>query len=93
MSSGQPILQRLLRVAILAVFMVFAFWFLGGPNGLLSIGRRKARERRLRADISEYNRQIQERQQRRDWLANPDSASLRARELLGDKPDSAPAPH
>jgi Tfp pilus assembly protein PilO len=89
---SQPILQRLLRVAILAVFVVFAFWFLGGPNGLLSIGRRKARERRLRADISEFKQQIAERQQRREWLANPDSASLRARELLGDLPDSTPSP-
>ncbi|MCX6840789.1 MAG: hypothetical protein NTX53_00600 [candidate division WOR-3 bacterium] len=87
MNSGQPILQRLLRVAILAVFVVFAFWFLGGPNGLLSIGRRKARERRLRADISEFKQRIEQRQQRRDWLSNPDSASLRARELLGDRPD------
>jgi len=87
MNSGQPILQRLLRVAILAVFVVFAFWFLGGPNGLLSIGRRKARERRLRADISEFKQRIEQREQRRDWLSNPDSASLRARELLGDRPD------
>jgi hypothetical protein len=86
MNSGQPILQRLLRYAVLAVFMVFAFWFLGGPNGLLSIGRRKARERRLRADISEYRQRIGQQQQRRDWLANRDSASLRARELLGDRP-------
>ena len=87
MNSGQPILQRLLRVAILAVFMVFAFWFLGGPNGLLSIGRRKAHERRLRADIAEYKQRIGQEQQRRDWLANPDSASLRARELLGEQPE------
>jgi len=93
MNSGQPILQRLLRVAILAVFVVFAFWFLGGPNGLLSIGRRKARERRLRADISEFKQRIEQREQRRDWLSNPDSASLRARELLGDKPDSLQSPH
>jgi len=87
MNSGQPILQRLLRVAILAVFVVFAFWFLGGPNGLLSIGRRKARERRLRADISEFKQRIEQRELRRGWLSNPDSASLRARELLGDRPD------
>ncbi len=93
MNPGQPILQRLLRVVILAVFMVFAFWFLGGPNGLLSIGRRKAREQRLRADISEYKQRIGQEQQRRDWLANPDSASLRARELLGDRPeDGNPKP-
>ena len=92
MSSGQPLLQRLLRIAILAVFMVFAFWFLGGPNGLLSIGRRKARERKLRADITEYKQRIAQQQQRRDWLSNPDSASLRARELLGDRPDSTAAP-
>lgn len=87
MNSGRSPLQRLVRLAVLAVFVVFAFWFLAGPNGLLSIGRRKARERRLRADISEFKQRIEQRQQQRDWLSNPDSASLRARELLGDKPD------
>jgi hypothetical protein len=92
MNSGQPLLQRLLRFAIMAVFIVFAFWFLGGPNGLLSIGRRKAHERKLRADISEYRQRIAEQQQRRDWLTNTDSASLRARELLGDRPDSTKTP-
>jgi len=90
---SQPILQRLLRFAILAVFVVFAFWFLGGPNGLLSIARRKGRERRLRADIAEYKQRIGTEQRRQDWLTNPDSASLRARELLGDKPDSLQSPH
>ena len=87
MNSGRQLLQRLLKLAVLAVFVVFAFWFLGGPNGLLSIGRRKARERRIRADIAEFKQRIEHQQQRRDWLANPDSASLRARELLGDRPD------
>jgi hypothetical protein len=89
MNSGRTPLQRLVRWAVLAVFVVFAFWFLAGPNGLISIGRRKALERRIRADISEYKRRIAEEQQRRNWLANPDSASLLARRLLGDKPDSA----
>ena len=88
MNSGRSPLPRLVRLAVLAVFVVFAFWFLAGPNGLVSIGRRKARERRVRADISEYKRRITEAQQRRDWLANPDSASMLARKLLGDKPDS-----
>jgi hypothetical protein len=90
MNSGRSPLQRLVRWAVLAVFVVFAFWFLAGPNGLVSIGRRKARERRIRADISEYKRRIAEQEHRRDWLANPDSASLLARKLLGDRPDSAP---
>lgn len=89
MNSGRSPLQRLVRLAVLAVFVVFAFWFLAGPNGLISIGLRKARERRIRADITELNRQILEQQQRRNWLANPDSASLLARKLLGDQPDSA----
>ena len=91
MRPGRPPLQRLLRLAILAVFVVFAFWFLAGPNGLFSIARRKARERRVRADITEYKRRIEERQRRRDWLADPDSASYLARRLLGEQPDSTPA--
>jgi hypothetical protein len=85
MNPGQTLLQRLLRLAVLAVFFLFAFWFLAGPNGLLSIARRKARERRIRADIARFEQRIEEDQQRRDWLANPDSASLRARELLGSR--------
>ncbi len=89
MNAGRSPLSRLVRLAVLAVFVVFAFWFLAGPNGLVSIGRRKARERRIRADITELNHRIQLEKQRRNWLANPDSASLRARKLLGDKPDSA----
>jgi len=93
MNAGRSPLPRLVRFAVLAVFIVFAFWFLAGPNGLVSIGRRKARERRLRTDIAEYKQRIGQEQQRRDWLANPDSASLRARELLGDKPDSLQSPH
>jgi len=92
MNPGRSPLQRLLRFAVLAVFVVFAFWFLAGPNGLLSIGRRKARERKIRADITEFKQRIAERQQRRDWLANPDSAALLARKLLGDKPDSTQPP-
>jgi hypothetical protein len=93
MNAGRSPLSRLVRLAVLAVFIVFAFWFLAGPNGLVSIGRRKARERRIRADITEYKQRIAAEQQRRDWLANPDSAALLARRLLGDKPDSAPTPH
>jgi hypothetical protein len=92
MNTGRSPLQRLVRLAVLAVFIVFAFWFLAGPNGLISIGRRKARERKVRADITEFKRRIIEQQQRREWLANPDSAALLARRLLGDKPDSAQAP-
>ena len=92
MNAGRSPLQRLVRLAVLAVFIVFAFWFLAGPNGLISIGRRKAHERRVRADITEFKRGIQEQQQHRDWLANPDSAALLARKLLGDKPDSAQTP-
>ena len=93
MNPGRTPLPRLLRFAVLAVFVVFAFWFLAGPNGLISIGRRKARERKIRADITEFKQRIQERQQRRDWLANPDSAALRARELLGDQAeDGSPKP-
>jgi len=93
MSHGRSPLQRLIQLAVLAVFIVFAFWFLAGPNGLISIGRRKARERRIRADITEFRRQIEEQQRRRNWLANPDSAALLARKLLGDKPDSSQATH
>ena len=92
MKAGRTPLQRLIQLAVLAVFVVFAFWFLAGPNGLVSIGRRKARERRIRADITEFKQRIQEHQQRRNWLANPDSASLLARKLLGDKPDSTQTP-
>jgi hypothetical protein len=93
MNSGQTLLQRLLRLAVLAVFFVFAFWFLAGPNGLFSIGRRKARERRIRADIARFEQRIEEQKQHRDWLANPDSAALRARELLGDQAeDGSPKP-
>ena len=92
MNAGRSPLPRLIRLAVLAVFVVFAFWFLAGPNGLISIGRRKARERRIRADITEFRRRIEEHQQRRDWLANPDSAALLARKLLGDKPDSSQTP-
>ena len=91
MNAGRSPLSRLVRLAVLAVFFVFAFWFLAGPNGLVSIGLRKSRERRIRADITEYRRRIKERQQRRNWLANPDSAALLARKLLGDKPDSVSA--
>ncbi len=89
MNSGRSPLPRLVRLAVLAVFVVFAFWFLAGPNGLISIGRRKARERRIRADITEFKRRIAAEKQRRDWLANPDSAALLARKLLGEDPDSA----
>ena len=92
MNAGRSPLQRLVRLAVLAVFVVFAFWFLAGPNGLISIGRRKARERRIRADITEYKQRIEAQKQRRNWLANPDSAALLARTLLGDKPDSSPTP-
>jgi len=92
MNPGRSPLQRLVRLAVLAVFVVFAFWFLAGPNGLISIGRRKAHERRIRADITQYRQRIQAQQQRRDWLANPDSAALLARKLLGDKPDSVQTP-
>ena len=92
MNAGRSPLQRLIQLAVLAVFVVFAFWFLAGPNGLISIGRRKARERRIRADITEFKQRIQTQQQRRNWLANPDSASLLARKLLGDKPDSTQTP-
>ena len=87
MNAGRSPLQRLIQLAVLAVFVVFAFWFLAGPNGLVSIGRRRAHERRIRADITEFKHRIQTEQQRRNWLANPDSASLLARKLLGDKPD------
>ena len=93
MNPGRSPLSRLVRLAVLAVFVVFAFWFLAGPNGLVSIGRRKAHERRIMADITEYKRQIEARKQRRNWLANPDSAGLLARKLLGDKPDSVQVPH
>ncbi|HTW91213.1 MAG TPA: hypothetical protein VMH22_05840 [bacterium] len=93
MNSGRSPLQRLVRWAVLAVFVAFAFWFLAGHNGLISIGLRKARERRIRADISELQHRIQDAQQRRNWLANPDSASLLARKLLGDKPDSSQSSH
>jgi hypothetical protein len=93
MNPGRAPLQRLIQLAVLAVFVVFAFWFLAGPNGLISIGRRKARERRIRADITEFKRRIQTEQQRRNWLANPDSAALLARKLLGDKPDSTQTQH
>ena len=93
MNAGRSPLPRLVRLAVLAVFIVFAFWFLAGPNGLMSIGRRKARERRILADITEYKRQIEARKQRRNWLANPDSAALLARTLLGDEPDSTQVPH
>jgi len=93
MNPGRAPLQRLIQLAVLAVFVVFAFWFLAGPNGLISIGRRKARERRIRADITEFKHRIQTEQQRRNWLANPDSAALLARKLLGDKPDSSQTPH
>ena len=88
MKPGPSPLQPLVRLAVLAVFVVFAFWFLAGPNGLISIGRRKAHERRVRADIAELKQRIQQQEQQRSWLANPDSASLLARKLLGDKPDS-----
>jgi hypothetical protein len=93
MNAGRSPLQRLVRLAVLAVFVVFAFWFLAGPNGLVSIGRRKARERRIRTDITEFRQRIQTQQQRRNWLANPDSAALLARRLLGDKPDSTQSTH
>jgi len=92
MNAGRSPLPRLVRLAVLAVFIVFAFWFLAGPNGLMSIGRRKARERRVRADITEFKRRIEEQQRRRDWLANPDSAALLSRKLLGDRPDSSQSP-
>lgn len=92
MNTGRSPLQRLVRVAVLAVFIVFAFWFLAGPNGLISIGLRKAHERRVRADITEFKHRIEVQQQRRDWLANPDSAALLARKLLGDRPDSSQSP-
>ena len=92
MNAGRSPLPRLVRLAVLAVFIVFAFWFLAGPNGLVSIGRRKARERRILADITEYKQLIEARKQRRNWLANPDSAALLARTLLGDEPDSAQVP-
>jgi len=92
MNASRSPLQRLVRLAVLAVFIVFAFWFLAGPNGLMSIGRRKARERRIRAAITEYKQRIEAQKQRRNWLANPDSAALLARTLLGDKPDSSPTP-
>jgi hypothetical protein len=55
MNAGRTPLQRLIQLAVLAVFVVFAFWFLAGPNGLVSIGRRKAHERRIRTDITEYS--------------------------------------
>ena len=92
MNAGRSPLQRLVRMAVLTVFIVFAFWFLAGPNGLMSIGRRKARERRILADITEYKQRIEAQKQRRNWLANPDSAALLARKLLGDEPNSAPTP-
>ena len=72
MNAGRSPLSRLVRMAVLAVFIVFAFWFLAGPNGLMSIGRRKARERRILADITEDRQLIEARKQRRNWLANPD---------------------
>ncbi len=92
MNAGRSPLPRLVRLAVLAVFIVFAFWFLAGPNGLISIGRRKARERRIMADITQYKHLIQVRKQRRNWLTNPDSAGLLARKLLGDAPASSPTP-
>jgi len=85
----RTVLRWLSRLATIAVFMLFAFWFIAGPNGWFSIGSRQARERRLRAEIAELTRQLEERQRVRDWLANPDSASLRARILLGDLSDSS----
>ncbi len=92
MNAGRSPLPRLVRLAVLAVFIVFAFWFLAGPNGLVSIGRRKARERRIMADITQYKHLIQVRKQRRNWLTNPDSAGLLARKRLGDAPASSPTP-
>ena len=92
MNPGRSPLSRLVRLAVLAVFVVFAFWFLAGPNGLISIGRRKARERRILADITQYKHLIEVKKQRRNWLANPDSAGLLARKLLGDEPGSSPTP-
>jgi hypothetical protein len=58
----------------------------------MSIGRRKARERRIRNEITEFKHRLQEQEQLRNWLANPDTAALLARKLLGDKPDSAQTP-
>jgi len=92
MNPGRSPLSRLVRLAVLAVFVVFAFWFLAGPNGLISIGRRKGRERKILADITQYKHLIEARKQRRNWLANPDSAGLLARRLLGDEPGSSPTP-
>ena len=92
MNAGRSPLSRLVRLAVLAVFIVFGFWFLAGPNGLVSIGRRKARERKILADITQYKHLIEVKKQRRNWLANPDSAGLLARRLLGDEPGSSPTP-
>jgi hypothetical protein len=92
MKTEKTLAQRLLQYAVLAVFLVFAFWFLAGPHGLFSINSRQRRERTTRADISRLEQKLKEREDRREWLKDEDSASVLARKLLGDKPDSTASP-
>lgn len=84
--------RRLIRFVPLALLVVFAFWFLSGPNGLVSIALRQYRARRLQAEITRLKRDIERKERQREWLTNPDSATLYARRLLGDRPDSAATP-
>jgi cell division protein FtsB len=84
--------RRLIRLVPLALLVVFAFWFLSGPNGLVSIALRRHRARRLQAEIKRLKQDIEQKERQRAWLADPDSATLYARKLLGDRPDSTATP-
>jgi hypothetical protein len=78
----RPRLRIRLRYILAAGAVLFAF--LQGPSGLVSLARRKHEEYRLVRDIERLKREIARETRRCDWLSNPDSAALLARQLLGD---------
>jgi cell division protein FtsB len=74
--------QRVLQIVLLAVLVVFAFWFLSGPNGLVSIARRHHRLRQAEADIARFKKEIKQTEHERDLWLDPDTARARAHRLL-----------
>jgi len=81
--------RRRIGIVLLAMLAAILYAFLSGPSGFVSILIRQHHRHHLQTEITGIKERIAARAAQRQWLSNPDSARLLARELLG--PDSTPA--
>lgn len=75
---------------VLAGAVGLAVVFLAGPSGLVSIWTRTHRARHLEREVADVRTQIEARSAVRARLANPDSAGLLARKVLGADSSATP---